>query len=189
MGSPTWDFSRSWASNLTVVGAFLSTTLALSSLPELTRHISKGGYALLNVIFTLIVAIAPFVFNVIRKPILTDVPGADGSTLQYQGYVFAFLIASGITVWAVSGQMITLIILVDEFSGAGLAPLLTRLLEALIGILTLCVMLYAAITIFWTAKSQVIARQDALTKLAAAPGVRTETLEAVETSLPTWSLL
>src|SRR4029077_8103746 len=55
MGSPSWDFSKSWASNVTIGGAILSVALSLTALPEQTRYINRGGYAVLNLLFALLV--------------------------------------------------------------------------------------------------------------------------------------
>jgi len=190
MGSPAWDFSKSWASNITVAGALLSSTLGVSALPELTQHLSKGGYAILSVYFTLLVIVAPLLFNVMRKPVITDTTGSDGSKLQYQGYVASFLTASGITVWAVTGQMLTLLILIDEFSAPGLgSKVLTGFFQAFLVILALGVVLYAAITVFWTAKSQKIAKEDSLASIADLRGVSVTTIRDLETPLPNWALL
>jgi hypothetical protein len=190
IGSPAWDFSKSWASNVTVVGALFSTALAIVAVPDLTHHINKGGYALLNVLFTLLVVMAPFVFNVLRKPIITAVASPDGSNLQYQGFVVSFLVASGVTMWAVIGELVTLIIMIDEFVAAGLTPsLITRCLQGLIAILAIAVTLYGGITMVWTARSQVIERKNTLKTLATARGVSEESIGHVQTRLSDWALL
>jgi hypothetical protein len=44
MGSPGWDFTTSWASNFTVVGAVLGTILGASGvLPDTTQLFPKGS--------------------------------------------------------------------------------------------------------------------------------------------------
>jgi hypothetical protein len=171
MGSPTsWDFSKSWASNVTVAGALLSTALLLTTLPE-TRYINRGGYAILNLLFTLLVAVAPFLFNVFRKAIL-DKGGQGETQLQYQGYVGFFLLASGVTIWAVLAQMITLVILMNEFSVAPLvSTVFIHAFQGVIGLLALGVMVYSAETLYWTAKSQKVERDGTLEKTAATKGV------------------
>jgi hypothetical protein len=189
MGSPTWDFSRSWASNITIAGSLLSVMLTASTWSELSQYVSKIGYALLNVFFVLLILAAPFVFNLVREPVVSNVAGTDGSKIQYQGYVWCFLVASGITVWAVTGQMITLIILVDEFSIPGLnsfGPV--RLIETIILLLTLGLVIYGAMTVFWTARGQEIAQRPPVAQTYGATDVR-EVPVPLSTTLPTWPLL
>ncbi len=189
MGSSNWDFSKSWASNLTVAGAVLSTTLSVAALPELTHHLNKAGYAVLNVLFLLLVALAPFVFNLIRKPIISQT-APDGPTLEFQGFVVAFLIACSVTICAVVGQMTTLIILFDELAFATFAPfVVVRFFQVFIAMLMLGLALYASTTIISTAKSQVIHRQVMLAQAANAKGVPVGSLKDEDSHLPSWSLL
>ena len=189
MGSPSWDFSKSWASNVTVAGAILSIALALAALPDQTHYINKGGYAILNLLFTVLVGMAPFCFNVFRKASVDD-SAPDGSQLQYQGYIICFVVASGVTIWAVTAQMTTLVILLDELSVAGLAStVLIRTFQGVIGILEVGVMLYAADTMYWTAKSQMIERNKALAKVSAVKGIAIAELGTVHTPLSNWAPL
>ena len=37
LGSPAWDFAKSWTTNTTLAGAVISTALTLGALPELTQ--------------------------------------------------------------------------------------------------------------------------------------------------------
>src|ERR1700719_4964866 len=68
MGPPNWNFTQSWASNVTVAAGLLT----ISTLPSLTTPakqpvvLSTAGYTGLSVMFTLLAAIAPMVFNFSR---------------------------------------------------------------------------------------------------------------------------
>jgi hypothetical protein len=188
MGTPTWDFSKSWASNITVATAFLSATLVVGGLPEQTRYIGRGGYGVLSVFLTILLGVAPLVFNLIRSPIINE-NSSNGPQLEFQGYVLTFLFACGITVLANTGQMVTLIILVNEFLPASLLPVtVVRTFQGMIGLLTIGIAWYAAKTIYWTAKCQAIERAHALTKISKAKGVTIDDLHDVHPPLSSWPL-
>jgi hypothetical protein len=156
MGLGNWDFTRSWASNVAVGGAFLSTVLALSVLPDQTKHLSRTAYAILNVLFALLAGSAPLLFNFARKPILHNDQG--GVQVEYQGFVFFFLLASAATICAAVGQMLTVMFLIGELSDAGLiAKLLGGVLQIFIVILVGGLCVYAAVTIYSTVESQISA--------------------------------
>ena len=124
MGVGQWDFSKSWASTLTVVGGLLGTGLSAA----------KGAplqFAILNLLFVILAGVAPLVCNFIGRmepvgasPTQRDVakiaefvsPAQKASqdaptetaTYQYQTYVVGFLIACVLTLWAVVGEIVTL---------------------------------------------------------------------------------
>src|SRR5947209_4258516 len=62
LGSPAWDFTKSWSSNIALAGAVISTVLAFSALPELTKFASKSGYSGLALLISFAIVVAPFVF-------------------------------------------------------------------------------------------------------------------------------
>src|SRR5260370_26169350 len=64
MGIPTWDFSRSWASNISVVGG-LVTLSALTFIPAKleTQLMTRSAYAILLFVFPLLAALAPLIYN------------------------------------------------------------------------------------------------------------------------------
>src|SRR6476646_1020240 len=67
MGPVNWDFSESWASTFTVVGAFLGTILGESGvIPEATEYLSRAAYGGLNVLFGLITLLAPLMYSAVR---------------------------------------------------------------------------------------------------------------------------
>lgn len=165
MGSPTWDFTKSWASNLTVAGAFLSIAIAIAVLPDQTRYMSKGGYSILNVLLTLLAGLGPFLYNVSR----TRIQRESAQDAEYQGTVVAFLIASGVTVWAVVGQLVTDVLVFNELLLADLAPLLLiRSFEVLLLVLIVIIAAFSARSVYWTAMDQHSQRKKSLSDIAAA---------------------
>jgi hypothetical protein len=189
MGTPSWDFTRSWASNITVAGGLLSAALSVAVLPEQTAYIGKGGFGVLTLLFTLLAGLAPFVFNVFRRGGL-DITAAPGAQLHYQGFVIWFLAASGITITAVSAQMLTLLVAIAEISAAGrISPLVSGTFFVLVAILEIGILVYAANTMYWTAKSQIVHRTEALKTLAAQQNVTAESLGNVHIGLPQWAPL
>jgi hypothetical protein len=189
MGTPTWDFTRSWASNITIAGALLSAALYIAVFPEQTRYISKGGFGVLTLLFTLLAGFAPFVFNVFRRGGL-DPTAPPGAQLHYQGFVIWFLAASGITIGAVSAQMLTLAVVIAEISSAGrISPLVSDTLLGLVACLEAGILVYAAATMYWTAKSQIVHRTQAIESLAAQQNVAPASLADAHVPLPQWTPL
>jgi len=122
MGSPGWDFTKSWASNFTVVGAVLGTIVgATGVIPEVTQFFPKGSYAALNVFFGVLVVLAPFVYLATQHPKRSHTRHGD-MVDQPQGYVWSFLLATLITLWAVLGELGTIAFLVYEIRSAGSLP-------------------------------------------------------------------
>ena len=142
-----WDFSTSWASNITTVGAVLGTFLA-ASLPS-SGLFSGMNYAALNVLFGLLTAGAAFYYVATRQPTTDD---------QYQGTIKSFVIASCLTLWAVGGELITLGLLAVDievrhgsptFSYAT-AAILVAVLLALLYLVGLYAWRTIEGTIYWT---------------------------------------
>ena len=168
MGSPSsWDFSRSWASNITVGGGLLSITLLSSALPEQTHYIGKAGYAVLSVALALLVGFAPFVFNIFRTP-LSDLWAPDGSYVEYQGEVVHFLAACIITVGAVIAQLLAFILLVDELSFSQVDTVFVRVFQMIIVLLGIGLLKYSGQTVYWTILGQTAQEQGNLTAPAGA---------------------
>src|ERR1700736_1877403 len=80
MGKPQWDFSKSWASSLTAVGALLGTILAAAG-GGLTSNKTNAG---LNVFFGVLVLIAPLVYSATAR--YTEAGSMDAKEGQVQGY-------------------------------------------------------------------------------------------------------
>lgn len=126
LGPAGWDFSKSWASNLTAAGALLGVVVAGSILPDPPHLLTKSQYGALNVYFGLLVAAAAFFYNaiVVRKEI-KPLPPTDPSkppdpvTYQSVGLVWTYLVASLLTLWAVWGELGTLYVMLTDILGNG----------------------------------------------------------------------
>lgn len=106
-GSAKWDFQKSWSSNLTVVGALLSTVLASGALPD---DVAKSKtFAGLSLLFGMLALLAPFVY--------IATAGATG-----QGFVWSFLLATWLTVWATLGQLTTSFLLFQQLQTTTTLP-------------------------------------------------------------------
>jgi hypothetical protein len=113
LGTPAWDFAKSWTSTTTLASAVITTALTLSALPELTRYASKSGYAALAMLISFAVVVAPFVFVAFRSgEIGKDPTGND--TVIYKGYLWLFLVSGAITLFAGLAQVVVLFLLLDE---------------------------------------------------------------------------
>jgi hypothetical protein len=107
LGPANWDFSLSFASNLTVLAAILGTILTAGVLPD-TSSAPAGTYAGLNLMFGVLVILGPFVYTATQK-VETIHPTQDPGTTapQYQGYVYGFFLGTVLTLWAVLGELAT----------------------------------------------------------------------------------
>lgn len=153
MGTLTWDFSRSWASNLSIAGGILGPALVLTAVPDPTRVITKQTYVVLSTLFTTFVALAPFLFTASRR---MKSSGKDGAVEVSEGAVAIFILSAVFTIWGAFGQIVIASCLVREFQ---LAKVLTFsvsiLMYCLLGA-TICLFVYYAYaSIVATALSQV----------------------------------
>jgi hypothetical protein len=115
LGPANWSYSESWATSLTLVGALLGTILGAGVLPDELDLFSKAGYSAFNVLFGMLVLVAPLVYAAAQNR-LQD--AADG-TPQYQGATWAFAVASIVTMWGVLGELATVGLLFREIEKAG----------------------------------------------------------------------
>jgi hypothetical protein len=112
------DFSKGFASSLTLVGAVLGTILAAGVLPEDTERISKEAYTALNVVFGVLVVVAGLVYAAVQRRV------KEGDEWKLYGYVGTFMLASWLTAWAVFGELYCLFLIGDELESAtGFTPL------------------------------------------------------------------
>jgi hypothetical protein len=114
MGSPGWDFTSSWASNFTVVGAVLGTILGAGVLPDQTHLFPKGSYSALNLLFGVVTVLAPIAYLASQA--------RDPAANELRGYVWSFLVTTVITLWAVLGELATIAFLLYEIRSAGSLP-------------------------------------------------------------------
>jgi len=175
MGPPAWNFADSWGTNITVGGGLLTTLLGFGALPEQTHYLNKTAYLCLSLIFAALITVAPSIYALLRTPV--NVPGAP--TPQYQGYVFSFALASGVTVWGALGQLGTVGLLFHELAAAReISPAVLFSLIAVLGLVGLLLLLYGCRTVVQIASQQ----QNAARVGGAAPGVAAP-------PLPSWSVL
>ncbi len=105
-----WSFSESWATNITLVGGLLGTALASVELETPTEYLKGNVYVGFYVLFSIMTVMAPLVYVVLSK------------SAEPRGNVGGFLVAGGLTVWAVVGQIATLTLLLGEFAREGGFP-------------------------------------------------------------------
>jgi hypothetical protein len=118
VGGATWDFSKSWASNVTVVGAILGTVLSAKILPASPTVIATpNGYTALSLLFGALVVVAPLVFTALRS----GRPSAMDTVIEGKGW--AFLLASEVTLWGVIGELATVGLILYEAKRAHTLPL------------------------------------------------------------------
>ncbi len=137
VGPANFDFTKSFASIITAVGALLTTFLAAKGIVTAQKpHLTPADYALLSVFFAALVAVAPVAFGGLSKtmPVVNpqaphdkqakaaDPDGKDAKVVandvQSQGYAIGFLIAGTLTVWGVLGQLGTMLTFATDVQAA-----------------------------------------------------------------------
>jgi hypothetical protein len=146
MGLPNWDFTRSWASNITVAAGLLT----ISTLPSLTSTTSTAarpallttaGYTVLSVMYTLLAAIAPMVFNFSRTVRLRE--GSNPPEIVSEGRAWMFILAAILTLWGALGQLELQGLLMHELQQANAIPFsIAVLLEVIFGLIALGLIVY-----------------------------------------------
>lgn len=128
MGLPVWDGS-SWATNLTAVAAVLAALFTNLSQVK-TQHLQSSEYNALIVLFGVLVILAPALYSALRTKVETD---ATVQSPTYKGYVGMFLVVTCVTLWAIFGEVITLLILMDETVSARITTLVvTRSFQGMV---------------------------------------------------------
>jgi hypothetical protein len=148
VGPANWDFSKSWGSNLTVIGALLGTILSAGALPDETAT-AKETYAGLNLLFGVLIVVAPLLYTATQTPNVVH----RTKTLkepQYEGYVLSFLIASAVTLWATIGELTTVVLLFREIqTGRSLPDAAVALMAVLAVVAGALLVYYAYRTLGW----------------------------------------
>lgn len=103
ISTPSFKFSDSWATSLTSIGALLGTVLGAGLLPDDPIVMSKNKLVGLNILFGLLVVIAPLFYNAFR------VKKGSGAKPIYEGKLWAFWFACLLTLWAVAGEVLTIL--------------------------------------------------------------------------------
>jgi len=109
LGPANWDFSKSWASTITAVGALLGTFIGASVLPTATGPLTKVDFSILNLCFGVLSVGGPFVWSVFRTPSADPQHG-----VAFTGSVRAFLVATSLVSVAVSGEVFTIGVFIHE---------------------------------------------------------------------------
>jgi hypothetical protein len=144
MGSVRWDASKSWTSTFTAVSALLSIVLSASQvvLPKPTLIMDKPTYSGLSLFFGALILLAAFAYNATMRPKgVTALPTAAQKELR--GTVRSFLLATTLALWGASGQIVTLLLLLEELKGqASLVPLAAGVFQVLLIVVLLLLLGY-----------------------------------------------
>jgi hypothetical protein len=136
---PKWSI-ESWASHLTAVGALLGTVTA-EVLPEAPEQIDKKSLVALSLLFAGLAAVAPFVFQALRRP---DAKAGEEDEGNW-GFTWGMLIACWLTLGAVLGELATLGLICWEATNGGIGG---YALEGALGILVLLAGYYVVTTAY-----------------------------------------
>jgi hypothetical protein len=175
---PKWNFSDSWATTLTTVGAVLGTVLGSATLPEVPREIDKTTLVGLNLLFGALVVAAPFAFQALRNP---SVSPADADAGLW-GFNITLLMACSLTFGAVLGELATLTLLGWELIDVSSWRHIAVGVAVAAGVLALY---YFVVTAWWLARTD----WESLAQ-AEQPATLSDGREAVvlAPSAPRWSL-
>jgi hypothetical protein len=113
-GPPAWEFAKSWASTTTFAGGAFTTAVAFSVLPELTKYASKAGYAILSLLISLLVVVAPFVFSGLRDGEIKWDEKNHQYGVVYHGGFFFFWLSCALTLFAALAQLIVVFVVYRE---------------------------------------------------------------------------
>jgi hypothetical protein len=103
-GPAQWDLKESWASNLTAVGAIVTTVMAVKPIQEAAKLDVK--LFVLSLFFAALSVTTPFVYNALATEPRNRT--TNGQVKEVEASLHWFLIASVMTLWAVIGQLLTL---------------------------------------------------------------------------------
>jgi hypothetical protein len=103
LGPLDWDFSQSWATSLTTVGAVLGIVLSGTAIPSTGNSVNKNDFVTLNLVFGVLAVAGPFAWTTLRRG--SPVAG----TGRAPGSVRGFLLASALVLCATLGELGTLL--------------------------------------------------------------------------------
>jgi hypothetical protein len=151
VGPVDWDFSKSWASNLALVGGALGATISAKFFPAKPAIATPGDYLELSLLFGVLVVVAPFVYVSLQRG-TDDAKGVP----HLRGRGWSLLVACSITVWGVMGQLGTLGLAFYELKHAHAFPLAATIpLWVVLGAALVLTARYAAVIIRVVVKSTV----------------------------------
>jgi hypothetical protein len=183
MGKPEWDLSKSWATSLTALGALLGTVIS----GGLSKNMTNAG---LNLFFGVLVLIAPILYTTTARYI--EIGTGDEKRHESQGFVGIFLLTNLIIVWAVLGELITVLIILYNVATTTIltSPIKYIFLIFLVAALV-CVGAYVLRTLPWTVHDQLQTAQKETERLMTA--VSREPVPEGEApprpAMKSWSLL
>ena len=149
IGIPNWDFSTSWATTLTTVGALLGTLLTIPNFPSTSDLSGIKIQSGLSLFFGLLALIAPLIYTASAKHIP---PEGKDDTAKNQGTIRMFLYTATLTTWAVSGELVTVGISLYALS-IGFNSIPTLVVFGLVLLLALFYAYrYAYNSLYWTVK-------------------------------------
>jgi hypothetical protein len=156
LGTLDFDFSQSFASTLTAVGALLGTIISAGVLADETVNLSKEAFTALNLLFGVAIVAAAIVYSACQKAVWEDDPNdGDKQIRQLQGYVGPFLLACLITAWAVFGELWVSWLLVDELGESnGLTSFAVDVFKALLIVAAVAMAFYTLWRIQTVVKSE-----------------------------------
>src|SRR5262249_9874014 len=113
--------------------------LAQSVLPQSTRYLPKAAYGAQNVSIGVMIVFSPLLYGLRTVEYPHNRTGVREA--QYQGFVWCFLLASALRLWAVLGERLTVALVLGEIEAGGALPsaafaLLVLLVLAAIGLLS-----------------------------------------------------
>jgi hypothetical protein len=157
MGPPSWSFTTSCASNITLVGGVLVFAAAIALIkPEDPRPLLMHDRCVVfSILFPLIAGIAPLVYNRVARL------GNANPGIRVQGWVGTFIFASMFTMWGSLGHLLLQIFLVRDISlvaKIGQAP--SCVLGTMLALLWIGLIFYAVRSILVAVKSSAAAIAD-----------------------------
>jgi hypothetical protein len=218
MGGVEWEIQKSYGSALGLGASLLAAIIDAGLLPD-DAFTDKSPYFGLVLTFGVLILVAPMLYAVFQRkhpakgpdptaapqwpPITTTIslndvplpcrltstrpdPKAEDEVL---GYVWAFLVASAITVGAVIGQVWTVFLLLEGLLKAGAATgAAITALEIATGLTLILLCAYFVRTLGWIIQKQAREKVELIVTQPSDPGVQ-EAVARTVVQMPRWSPL
>jgi hypothetical protein len=149
LAGPTWDFSKSWASNITAAGTVLGYAALLSCFsPTAQLHfLPRAGYLTVGTISGGLPILAPLVFTVLSRIL-------QARHNEYAASI-SFLLAATVTIWGLTLQLLLGACLLWELHTINILPAFVAVLFiVLLLVLSGSVVVYAGLTAADTLKKE-----------------------------------
>jgi hypothetical protein len=174
-----WDFKENWASTFVAVGGVLGTLISSDIMPENPVLISKQGFQMLNILFLILIVVAPFLLSILNSLLnllfgdpkknlhsedskknlhSEDYKKGDVVIVDSEGkpplLILPFVVGSALVSWAVLGELLTQIVLFQELSTTGLlTQMVTGIAQWVMQLFALLGMIYVLQIIAQTAST------------------------------------